>query len=29
MSNNQKLELERRYRNGEPKGEILRSMRML
>lgn len=29
LSTNQKLELERRYRNGEPKGEILRSMRKL
>lgn len=29
VTNNQKLEIERRYRNGESKGEILRSMRLL
>lgn len=29
LSNNQKLNLERRYNNGESKGDILRSMHML
>lgn len=29
VTTNQKLEIERRYKNGESKGEILRSMRLL
>ena len=29
MSNSQKLELDRRMRNGESKGDILRSMRLI